>query len=169
MSGEARGRQPSPGLAAASALICVHLWPTFAGRSARDRTPVVDHLALRRIRPITVLLVALIVVLGYSLVVRQHREARLRAALASYKGRATGDLTDILGRSVGMDWPEDTPLAEAIEQIKASAPPSWGFTKGLPILVDPDGLREAGQSLGSPLRAAPPDELDGKAVPLRQK
>src|SRR5689334_22167359 len=108
---------------------------------------------MRRIRPVTLVLLVLIVVLGYSLAVQQRRGARLRAALAAYKGRATGDLADILGRSVGMDWPEGTPLAEAIEQIRASTPASWGFPKGLPILVDPDGLREAGQSLASPVRA----------------
>jgi hypothetical protein len=110
----------------------------------------------------------LILVLGYSLVTRQRREARLRAALALYKGRATGDLVEIMGRSVPMDWPEGTPLGEVVEKIKVGTPAFWGFPKGLPIVVDPDGLREAGQSLSSPM-AAPPADPGAKPLSLRQK
>ena len=107
---------------------------------------------MKRFRPGTALLVVLILVLGSSLVIRQRREARLRAALALYKSRATGDLVEIMGRSVPMGWPEGTPLGEAIEPIKADHAGIVGFPEGLPIVVDPDGLREAGQSLGSPMR-----------------
>jgi hypothetical protein len=128
----------------------------------------VDHLAMKRIRPTTVLLLVLILALGYHLATGQRREARLRAALALYKGRATGDLVEIMGRSVPMDWPEGTPLGAAIEQVKDSAPDSWGFPRGLPIVVDPDGLREAGRSLTSPM-AAPPYDPIAKPLPLRQK
>jgi hypothetical protein len=123
---------------------------------------------MKRFRPGTVLLVVLILVLGSSLVTRQRREARLRAALALYKSRATGDLVEIMGRSVPMDWPEGTPLREAIEQIKDGTPASRGFPRGLPIVVDPDGLREAGKSLSSPM-AASPDDPGAKPLSLRRK
>ena len=72
---------------------------------------------MKRIRPVTVLLLAMILVLGYSLVTRQRREARLRAALALYKGRATGEIASLISQSIPtipMAWPEGTPLAEAI-------------------------------------------------------
>jgi hypothetical protein len=123
---------------------------------------------MKRIRSATIVLLALILALGYHLVTGQRREARLRAALALYKGRATDDLDKIMGRSVPMDWPKGTPLGEAIEQIKGGTPASWGFPKGLPILVDPDGLREAGQSLTSPM-AAPPEDPNAKPLSLRRK
>ncbi len=126
-----------------------------------------DLLAMKRIRASTVLLLVLILALGYHLATGQRREARLRAALALYKGRATGDLVEIMDRSLPMDWPEGTPLGEAIEQIKGGTPASWGFPRGLPIVVDPDGLREAGQSLTSPM-AAPPEDANGKPLSLRQ-
>jgi hypothetical protein len=59
---------------------------------------------MRRIRPATVLLLALILVLGYSLVIRQRREARLRAALARYKVQAKGDLYIVMGSNAALDW-----------------------------------------------------------------
>jgi hypothetical protein len=114
----------------------------------------------------------LILVLGYFLAVRQRREARLRAALALYKSRATGEIADLMGRWIPLDWPQDTPLGEAIEHIKAGTKAgtafTWGFPKGLPILVDPEGLREAGASLSSPV-ATPPDDSSSTQFSLRQK
>jgi hypothetical protein len=125
---------------------------------------------MKRIRPVNVLLVALIVILGYSLATRQRREARLRAVLAVYQKRATDHIARIMGRSFTMDWPDDTTLGEAIEQIQARPAGLLGFPKGLPVLVDPDGLREAGQSLGTPVKAPPPDDpSNGKWLSLRQK
>ncbi len=127
-------------------------------------------LRMKRIRPTTLVLLALILALGYPLATGQRREARLRAALALYKGRATDDLDRIMDRSVPMDWPRGTPLGEAIEQIKGGTATSWRFPRGLPIVVEPDGLDEAGQSLTSPVAAAPPPEdPGGKPRPLRQK
>jgi hypothetical protein len=107
-------------------------------------------------RPVTVLLLALILVLGYSLVIRQRRESRLRAALALYKVRARGDLDVVMSWSAALDWPDGTPLGEAIKRIGESTLGGPRFPRGLPILVDPDGLREAGRTLDSPVKA-PPD------------
>jgi hypothetical protein len=124
---------------------------------------------MKRIQPVTVLLLALIVVLGYSLVTRQRREARLREALALYKERATRQIADIMDWAIGLDWPDDTPLGEAIEVVKASIPEHTGLPKGPPLLIDPDGLREAGQSLKSPVKAPPPDDPNGKLLSMREK
>jgi hypothetical protein len=124
---------------------------------------------MKRIRPVSVLLLALILALGYPLATGLRREARLRAALAIYKGRATDDLDEIMDRSVPMDWPKGTPLGEAIEQIKGGSSTSWRFPRGLPIVVDPNGLREAGQSLSSPMAAPPMADPSGNPRPLRQK
>jgi hypothetical protein len=130
---------------------------------------VVDHLALRRIRPITVLLVVLILVLGYSLVVRQRREARLRAALAVYKGRNQVALAGIMKNRIRFGWPDGTPLSGAIDEIKLVTNGGSGFSKGLPIVVEADGLREAGQSLDSPVKAPPDDDNPPDCLPLGQK
>ncbi len=67
---------------------------------------------MKRIRPVTVLLLAMILVLGYSLVTRQRREARLRAALALYKSRATGEIAGLMANrspAIALDWPERHP------------------------------------------------------------
>ena len=109
---------------------------------------------MKRFRPGTAVLVVLILVLGYFLALGQRREARLRAALALYEGRANGAIARYMDHGVGMDWPKGTPLNKAIEKIKFSPHMlSLDFANGLPILVDPDGLREAGQSLSSPVAA----------------
>jgi hypothetical protein len=126
----------------------------------------VDHLALRRIRPVTVLLVVSILALGYSLVVRQRREARLRAALAVYKGRNQVALAGIMKTRVRFGWPDGTPLSEAIDELKQVTAGSFGFSKGLPIVVDADGLREAGRSLDSPVKAPPADDNPPDYLPL---
>lgn len=121
---------------------------------------------MKRPRPATVLLLTLILVLGYSLVVRQRREARLRAALAIYKERAGGYLDREMAAARVLEWPEGTTLAEAVRRISDRNPASFYFPRGLPILVDPDGLREAGQTLESPLKAPPKDAATAEGRPL---
>ncbi len=112
----------------------------------------------RPVRPVTVLLLLAIVVLGSALIVQQRREARLREALAAYKGRSQGQIVRTLGTGwLQFDWPEGTTLEDAIELIKARSAMSLSFPKGVPILVDPDALRRAGKSLKSPLAELPPN------------
>ena len=124
---------------------------------------------MKRPRPATVLLLTLILVLGYSLVVRQRREARLRAALATYKGRAGGFLNRAMAAARVLEWPEGTTLAEAVRRISDRKPASSYFPRGLPILVDPDGLREAGQTLESPLKKPPKDAATGRPLSLARQ
>ena len=113
---------------------------------------------MKRIRPGIVILLIVIAVLGATLIVRQRREARLRAALAAYKSRSRGQIVRILGRWLPIDWPEGTTLEDAIELIKSrSIRPWWSLPKGVPILVDPDALRSVGKTLKSTVKGLPPD------------
>jgi hypothetical protein len=113
---------------------------------------------MKRIRPGTVILMIVIVGLGSALVVQQRSEARLREALAAYKTRSRGQIVRVLGGWLPIDWPEGTTLEDAIELIKSRSSIAWRFfPKGVPILIDPDGLRRAGKTLKSPLKALPPD------------
>jgi hypothetical protein len=124
---------------------------------------------MKRIRPATVLLLALILVLGSTLVIRQRREARLREALALYKSRSQVELQRFLRTApIPFGWPDGTPLSEAIDEIEQVTTGMVGFSKGLPIVVDADGLREAGQSLGSRLGRPPSDDTpaSGGAPPI---
>jgi hypothetical protein len=84
---------------------------------------------MKRIRPATAPLLVLIVVLGYSLAIRQRREARLRAALAIYKSRATGEIAGQMGARITMHWPDGTPLAEVIDQIQHHPRFTRAYTK----------------------------------------
>jgi hypothetical protein len=140
-------------------------YPALLGARAYES----DRLAMKRIHPGTVLLLALILVLAYSLVIRQRREARLREALALYKERAGGDLRLVMRSNPPLEWPGGTPLGKAIKRIVDSPPARYRFPQGLPILVDPDGLREAGQTLDSPVQAPPKDAAIGEPLPLRQQ
>jgi hypothetical protein len=126
---------------------------------------------MKRVRPVTVLLLALILVLGYCLVIRQRREARLRAALALYKVQAKGDLDIVLSsksRKAALDWPDGTSLGEVVKRIADSPPARRVFPLGLPILVDTDGLREVGQTLDSPVKAPPGDPTAAEPLALEQ-
>lgn len=124
---------------------------------------------MKRIRPATVLLLALIVVLGYALAARQRREARLRAALSLYKQRAGDSLRSVMAAATALDWPEGTTLAEAVRRISDSATARAYFPHGLPIVVDPDGLREVGRTLESPLKAPSKDPTTGYPLALARQ
>jgi hypothetical protein len=119
----------------------------------------------KRIRFSNLLLLIAILVLGYALDVQHRKEERLRAALARYKSKSHGVVVDMMGVHFPLDWPDGTPLSTVIERIKqqTSKVPS-PFVKGIPIYVDPDGLRGAGQSLGSPVKAPPSED-----TPFRTK
>src|SRR5262249_21106734 len=143
--------------------------PGASRTSAPVRAHEADRLAMKRIRPSTVLLLASVLVLGYALAVRQHREARLSAALALYKQRAGGALRLVMGANPTLDWPEGTSVAEAIKRIVDSAPAHHYFPQGLPLLVDPDGLREAGQTLDSPVKVPPKDTATGEPLSIGQQ
>jgi hypothetical protein len=124
---------------------------------------------MKRIRPATVLLLASILVLGTTVAIRQRREARLREALALYKGRAQGQLRQVMGSHPSLSWPDGTPLREVIESVAVSPPARSLFPQGIPVLVDPDGLREAGRTLDSPVKAPPPDPPTAKPTSLRRR
>jgi hypothetical protein len=117
-----------------------------------------------QIRPSTWILLALIAVLGSGLVVRQRQEARLRAALALYQGRAHKSFVRLLNRPIPLVWPDETPLAEVIGEIKLRTQ-GPGLPQGLPITIDTAGLEEAVQSLTSPVKGTSMDE----PLPLRER
>ena len=122
----------------------------------------------RPIRLVTVLLLITIVVLGYALSKQQRRTARLQAALTDYRAQSHGEMVQVLGGWAELDWPDDTPLDEVIEAIRAiMSRRSSTLSKGAPIYVDPDALRQAGKTLKSAVKAPPSDD-DGELT-LRQK
>jgi hypothetical protein len=69
-----------------------------------------------------------------------------------------------------LEWTDRIPLGEAVRRIANCAPrlPDW-FHKGLPIYVDPDGLRDAGKTLESPVKAPPKDPVTGEPLPLARQ
>jgi hypothetical protein len=112
-----------------------------------------EHPVPKHIRSSDVVLVLVLTTLAYVLVVRQKREVRLQAALAEYQSQAHIKIIEWLQRPNRVNWPDGTTLAEAIEGIRHSATP---LPKGVPVLVDPIGLRKAGKSLNSQVKAIPP-------------
>lgn len=115
---------------------------------------------MKRIHIPTILLLALILVLGYFAAVGQRREARLRAALAMYRERAGRNLDRMMAYpTLPGRHKADRTIRDLVKRISG---PWSGFPRGVPVLVDPDGLREAGQTLDSPIRVPPPDP--GSAV-----
>jgi len=108
----------------------------------------------------TAILLLVIVALGFVLVARQRREARLRAALALFENRANrssyGRLNSL---DLSLKWPDQATLNEVIKQVGfiTNRPGFAGRRRlSLPIYVDPIGLQEAGQSLTSRVIGPPP-------------
>jgi hypothetical protein len=115
---------------------------------------------MKHIRPSTVFLVGAIVVLGSVLVIEERKAARLRAALIDYKSRSHERVVDQLRRKASLQWADDSPLQEVIEQIKVNTVATRGwpnFPLGVPVEVDPIGLERAGRSLSSPVPSPPAD------------
>jgi hypothetical protein len=115
---------------------------------------------IKHIRPSTVFLVVVIAALISVLVIEERKAARLRAALVYYKSVSHDRVVDRLRGRASLKWPDGSPLAEVVEQIKLSTAVSKGwpsFPLGVPIEVDPIGLERAGRSLNSPVASPPAD------------
>ena len=120
----------------------------------------------------TLLLLALIAGLGYLTVEGQRREARLQAALAMYQERAGKDLDWVLALRTITPWdrPQDACLRDVVRWIREVPSAVTMFPRGVPVLVDTEGLREAGQTLDSRLTALPPEPGSAAVEPdLREK
>lgn len=118
------------------------------------------RIPMKQVRPGEVFLVGAIIALGSLLVIEERKAARLRAALTYYKSRSHERVVERLLWKVFLHWPDDSPLAEVIEQIKISTAATRGsqnFPLGVPVEVDPIGLERAGRSLSSPVPSPPAD------------
>jgi hypothetical protein len=113
-----------------------------------------------RMRWSTLLIVVAISALGSIFMLQQRREERLREALALYKVRSHESVVARLHNwAPSLDWPDETPLADVIEQIKLDTRNGWPrFPIGVPIVIDPVGLGDAGRSLSSPVQRPPVDQ-----------
>jgi hypothetical protein len=119
-----------------------------------------SKVAPKPIRLSTAILVIVLLVLGYALDVQERKEERLWAALALYKSQSHWNVERAVNQPATLKWPDGTKLSEAIEWIKQGTRQSPNlFARGIPLLVDPDGLREAGHSLSSPVMAPPGGDL----------
>jgi hypothetical protein len=108
----------------------------------------------------TLLFVVLVMTLGCIFMLRQRKVERLRAALALYKARSHESVVARLRNwAPRLEWSDQTPLGEVIEQIKLgtrNGHPS--LPMGIPIVIDPVGLKDAGRSLSSPVQRPPVDQ-----------
>ncbi|MBX6316481.1 MAG: hypothetical protein IRY99_26750 [Isosphaeraceae bacterium] len=66
-----------------------------------------------------------------------------------------------LDRSIEMPFPDETPLGEVLKYLRA-ATRSSDLPNGIPIFVDPEGLKRAGVSLESKV------QLKAEGIPLRE-
>jgi hypothetical protein len=121
-----------------------------------------------RIRTALLVLVIAVLALVYH---REHRRSvRLGEALALFQSQAEGRIHDSLTapRPLGsairllLKWNSETVLEEVIRSFEkfTTQPNFGGLDGGLPIEVDADGLREAGQSLGARLVLPPAPTQD---------
>ena len=127
---------------------------------------------MKRPRFSTLLLLALIAGLGYLTVEGQRREARLRAALAMYQSRAGKDLDWVMTQRPVTPWerPQDAHLRDVVRWVREVPSAVRMFPRGVPVLVDMEGLREVGQTLDSRLTSMPPEPVSAAVEPqLRER
>jgi hypothetical protein len=108
----------------------------------------------------TLVLLIAIAALPSVVIAQQRKEARLEAALAHYKSRSHGLVVQCIDQMAILNWPDESPLGEVVEQIKMCTTgrrPRVNFPAGIPIAVDPVGLERAGRSLRSPVPSPPSD------------
>jgi hypothetical protein len=116
----------------------------------------------KRMRSGNLLVILVVMTLGCILISQQADEVRLRGLLARYKGRYHKKVVVRLHNAAPtLDWPDQTPLGEVIEQIKVGTQSQPGmpmFQRGVPVVIDAAGLEEAGRSLSSPVPRPPADQ-----------
>src|SRR5262245_42683446 len=123
---------------------------------------------VRRIRLSTLLLLILIVALGFGLFVQRRREAQLLATLMLYRDVGQEGIFDLLGGPIALSYPDGAPLDQVLKEFKLrTTGPSSKIRTGIPLYVDPLGLRAAERTLASPVKRPSTSEKLSLAEHLR--
>jgi hypothetical protein len=118
-----------------------------------------------RVRPSSVLLLVVIVLLACALIAQQHKEARLRTALAHYKSQDQYLMLHRLDKPFYLNWSDGAALQEAIKVVQATLN-RYNLRPIVSVDVDDHELEDAGQSLTSRVKAIRPEEQE---LPLQEK
>jgi hypothetical protein len=102
-----------------------------------------------KLRASTVVLFALILILGPIFAVRQRRLARLEAAFTDYQRVYSKDLETRLGRKISLTPPDSMPLREFLELLEKRYRETPLTSGTITTAVDLSGLAQARQSLTS--------------------
>lgn len=122
-----------------------------------------------RIRLSTLLLLTIIVALGIALVIQQQRERRLRAELRWARDSSTQAILEALEEPE--TWPPSPNVPVTLESLlmflkfrSGAKPPRGLYWHGIPIYVDPTGLKEAGARMNSGITTGPVVQTTPKAI-----
>ncbi len=116
------------------------------------------HPLLARLRLSTLLLLVPIPALLIGLFVDGRRERRLLSALSIYRNPKQEGIFEALEQRIAPTYPDDATLEGVLKSIKALTTKNPKFPKipnGIPIYVDPVGLREAGWFMYSSVERPP--------------
>lgn len=107
-----------------------------------------------RMRLSTLLLLTIIVAMGVALAIQQQRERRLRAELQWARDSSTQVILEALEQQVS--WPSSPNAPETLESVlkflkysSQQTAPRGLYWHGIPIYVDPAGIKEAGARMNS--------------------
>jgi hypothetical protein len=119
-----------------------------------------------RLRLSTLILSIIIFGMAVALVLQQQREARLRSALRSARSLNDEAIRSALNRPFAARFLARNPLAsptldQLLTEIKRLTR-NGVLWNGVPIYVDPSGLREAGVTMNSSVT------VSSKAMPIKQ-
>jgi len=101
-------------------------------------------------------MVILALLLG--LYAQKRREDQLQATLLLYRDWRTEGVVEIIDQRLALTYADGAPLEQMLKDVKLRSTGRPKLPAGIPIYVDPIGLKESGKSMMATVMRPPHDE-----------
>jgi hypothetical protein len=118
-----------------------------------------------RMRLSTLLLLMVVPALAIGLYAEKRRQTELRRAILPYRFEREEGVVDALALPIALNYPDGASLEQMLRDVKKATTGMSKLPAGIPIYVDPIGLKEADKTLASSVRSSARDDI----LPLRER